>query len=134
MDDSWSDTDTSTPSSTESSFAFPESLTPHQNTLIDAYTFHNSRVVDLMNAVVDLDISVRRERDEKSLPYLADELQEAREELVVQRDAMRRIEREVKREEERLKRVVGREAGLMRRQLSEMSVYLGREKVVVCLR
>jgi hypothetical protein len=134
MDDSWSDTDMSTTSSTGSSLALPESLTAYQNILIDAYTLHSSRVRDLMNAVVDLDISVRRERDEQSLPYLADELEEAREELVLHRDAMRRIERDVKKEEERLKRVVGKEAVLAKRQLGEMSVYMGREKVVVCLR
>jgi hypothetical protein len=87
-----------------------------------------------MNTVVDLEISVRRERDESSLSYLAEELERAQEELVLHRDAKRKKKREIEREEENLKTVVGNGSEKARRQLNEIGIYMGRERTLVCLR
>ncbi|CAG5162615.1 uncharacterized protein ALTATR162_LOCUS6253 [Alternaria atra] len=141
MDDVWSDTDTSmTPLhsssflSTESSSTPPTFLTTYQTSLISAYTSHSNRVSDLMNTVVDLEISVRRERDESSLPYLAKELERAQEDLLLHRDAKRKKKREIEREEENLKTVVGNGSEMARRQLNEIGTYMERERTIVCLR
>ena len=73
----------------ETSFTTTESspppspiLTDYQNNLIATYAFHSDSISDLMNIAVDLEISVRRERDEPSLPYLTEDLEKTRGELV----------------------------------------------------
>jgi hypothetical protein len=141
MDDVWSDTDVSmttprspSPLSSYSAWRPPSLLTTYQKSLISAYKFHSNRVSDLMNTIVDLEISVRRERDEPSLQYLVEELEEAREELILHRDAKRKKGREINKEEENLKMVVGIGATMARKQLSEIGTYMERDRVIVCLR
>jgi hypothetical protein len=87
-----------------------------------------------MNTVVDLEISVRRERDEPSLRYLVEELDKAQEELVLYRDGKRKKEREINEEEKKLKLIAGIESIIAKRQLDEMGMHMSKEKTVLCLR
>ncbi|KAG9194733.1 hypothetical protein G6011_04768 [Alternaria panax] len=141
MDDVWSDADinmtlphSSSFSSTEPSSPLPSFLTTYQNNLISAYTSHSDRLSDLMNTVVDLEISMRRERDEPSLQYLAEELKKAQEDLVLHRDAKRKKEKEIKIEKENLEMVVGNGSNMARKQLDEIVMHVGRERMILCLR
>ena len=137
MDDIWSDTEMSETSftTTESSSPPPSPiLTDYQNNLIATYAFHSDSISDLMNIAVDLEISVRRERGEPSLPYLEEDLEKTRGELVLHRDAKRRIERNLKKEKEKLKMVVGNGSIVAKQQLNEMARYMEVDKTIECLR
>jgi len=136
MDDIWSDTEMSETSLTTTESSPPPSpiLTDYQNNLIATFAFHSDSISDLMNIAVDLEISVRRERDEPSLPYLTEDLEKTRGELVLHRDAKRRIERNLKKEKERLKMVVGNGSIVAKQQLNEMARYMEVDKTIECLR
>jgi hypothetical protein len=141
MDEVSSDTDISI-TSVRSSFLSnsnppsppPTFLTVYQLSLVSAYKSCGDRVNSLMNTVVDLEISVRRERDEPSLRYLVEELDKAQEELVLYRDGKRKKEREVNEEEKKLKLIAGIESIIAKRQLDEMGMHMSKEKTVLCLR
>lgn len=109
-------------------------LTDYQNNLVATYSFHIDRISDLMNIVVDLEIGVRRERGEPSLPYLTEDLEKERGELVLHRDAKRRIERNIKKEKEKLKMVVGDGSIVAKQQLDEIGRHLEEDKTIECLR
>ncbi|KAI4636561.1 hypothetical protein J4E83_001516 [Alternaria metachromatica] len=134
MDDIWSDTEMSETSFTTTESSPPPSpiLTDYQNNLIATYAFHSDSISDLINIAVDLEISVRRERDEPSLPYLTEDLEKTRGELVLHRDAKRRIERNLKKE--KLKMVVGRGSIAAKQQLNEIGRYMEVDKTIECLR
>ncbi|KAH6882665.1 hypothetical protein BKA58DRAFT_447300 [Alternaria rosae] len=136
MDAIWSDTEMSETSliTTESSPPSSPILTDYQNNLIATYSFHSDRISDLMSTAVGLEISVRRERDEPSLPYLTEDLENTRGELVLHRDAKRRIEKNIKKEKERLKAVVGDGSIVAKQQLNEIGRYMEEDKTIECLR
>lgn len=141
MDEVSSDTDISI-TSVRSSFLSnsnppsppPTSLTVYQLSLVSAYKSCGDRVNSLMNTVVDLEISVRRERDEPSLRYLVEELDKAQEQLVLYRDGKRKKEKEIKEEEKKLKLIAGTESIIAKRQLDEMGMHMSKERTVLCLR
>lgn len=87
-----------------------------------------------MNTVVDLEISVRRERDEPSLRYLVEELEKAQEELVLYRDVKRKKEREIKEEEKKLKLIAGTGSIVAKKQLNNVGMHMSKERTVLCLR
>ncbi|RYN93753.1 hypothetical protein AA0120_g4280 [Alternaria tenuissima] len=141
MDEVSSDTDISI-TSVRSSFLSPSNLpsppptflTVYQVSLVSAYKSCGDRINSLMNTVVDLEISVRRERDEPSLRYLVEELEKAQEELVLYRDVKRKKEREIKEEEKKLKLIAGTGSIVAKRQLNNMGMHMSKERTVLCLR
>ncbi|KAB2110904.1 hypothetical protein AG0111_0g221 [Alternaria gaisen] len=112
----------------------PTFLTVYQLSLVSAYKSCGDHVNSLMNTVVDLEISVRRERDEPSLRYLVEELDKAQEELVLYRDGRRKKEREIKEEEKKLKLIAGTGSIIAKRQLNDMGMHMSKERTVLCLR
>jgi hypothetical protein len=141
MDEVSSDTDISI-TSVRSSFLSPSNLpyppptflTVYQVSLVSAYKSCGDRINSLMNTVVDLEISVGRERDEPSLRYLVEELKKAQEELVLYRDGKRKKEREINEEEKKLKLIAGSGSIIAKRQLDEMGMHMSKERTVLCLR
>ncbi|EUC50545.1 hypothetical protein COCMIDRAFT_21864 [Bipolaris oryzae ATCC 44560] len=111
-------------------------LTPHQNTLLRAYLLHHRQETELMNLVVSLETSVRRERDQQGVEHLERNLARAQLRLAGVREERRRAEARVGREMERLRGVVGKARVEARMQGEEMRRILGRERGggVVCLR
>ena len=141
MDEVSSDTDISI-TSVRSSFLSnsnppsppPTFLPVYQVSLVSAYKSCGDRINSLMNTVVDLEISVRRERDEPSLRYLVEELEKAQEELVLYRDVKRKKEREIKEEEKKLKLIAGTGSIVAKRQLNNVGMHMSKERTVLCLR
>jgi hypothetical protein len=138
MDDIWSDGDISPTStfsfSTVSTHASSPTLTPYQKELVRLYKVHNSHIDDLMNTVVEIEISIRRERDDPSVPCLKAEYEKAQLDLVMHRDGKRKNDRKIKYEQKRLEMVVGEGSVAAREQLGEMRRYMEKEKAIVCLR
>ncbi|KNG48932.1 hypothetical protein TW65_04343 [Stemphylium lycopersici] len=146
MNDVWSDIDDSSmPSPRSSALSFdapstgpPSTLTQRQNSLVSIYSLHSSHVIDLMNIIVDLEIAVRRERDEPGLQCLRDELAKAQVDLAMHREGKRKKERQIGKEEERLKKVLGdgkaEDRRVARSQLDEIVYYMGSGRASGCLR
>ena len=146
MNDVWSDIDDgSMPSPPSSAFSFdapetgpPSQLTQRQNSLISIYLLHNSHTIDLMNIIVDLEIAVRRERDEPGLQCLRDELAKAQVDLVMHREGRRKKEVQIREEEGRLRKVLrdgkSEERRVARAQLDEIGYYMGSGRASECLR
>lgn len=85
-----------------------------------------------MNTLVELEISVRRERDEPGVRYLGRYMARVRMRLAGYREERRRAEGEIGREMERLRRVVGEGSGVAKMQAEEVRRVMGRG--VECLR
>ena len=114
-------------------------LTQYQKKLVTNYLLHEHFETEGMNIVVELDINIQRERDEPSLGYLKREFDEAQCDLSIHRDEKRKADRQIRAEEERLRKVlretrVDEERGLARKQLDEIEAVLKRDQKIECLR
>lgn len=144
------DTDTSTTSTSAAStapayrppqFDANTPLTAHQKKLITIHHLHRHYELEVMNTVVYLEITIRRERDQLGVKFVERELQFMQGELVRHREGRKRVEGKTRREKERLRRVVERMKGeerekdVARRQLKEMEKAVGeRRERAQCLR
>ena len=95
---------------------------------------HKGHVADIENDIVDIQIDIGREHDQPGVEHHKNDLAKAQEDLQWHKDEKGRKERALKQEEERLKKVVGEEAALAKKQLKEIGFYLGRERAMTCLR
>ncbi|KAF1942981.1 hypothetical protein EJ02DRAFT_465271 [Clathrospora elynae] len=123
--DTRADADALQTASTPSQPVPRSALTSRQKLLLRLYKHHDENVADLMNTVVNLGISIARERDEPSVQYLKDELVTAQEELVVERNKRRVKEREIRDE---VKKLEVKDAPEARAQGRELGGVVQREK------
>ncbi|EOA86834.1 hypothetical protein ACJQWK_08351 [Exserohilum turcicum] len=130
---------TSTTSSSSHNNNHKTALTQHQHTLVSTYLYHRGYETSAMNTIVELEISVRRERDEPGVAWLRRELAGAQRVLAVHREGRRKGEGRLRVEVERLRRVGretdGRERDVVGRQVVEIERVMGRRRRAgVCLR
>ncbi|USP76097.1 uncharacterized protein yc1106_03371 [Curvularia clavata] len=131
----------STPAYRPPQFDANTSLTAHQKNLLIIYHLHRHYEIEFMNTVVDVDITIRRERDEPGVKFIKQQLGDMQEELARHREGGRRVERKIMNERERLGMVLKKRRGgekekyVARRQLEEIEkVMEKRKQKIKCLR
>ncbi|RMZ70604.1 hypothetical protein GMOD_00000721 [Pyrenophora seminiperda CCB06] len=109
-------------------------LAPSQMILVTQYLVLQESIADLENEIVDCQVDASRERDLPRVKIHRKDIAEAQEDLQTHKIDKERVERALKREEERLRNVVGGGETLAKAQAKKLRFYLGKDIKTVCLR